>query len=85
MIQPAGPAAAALWRRLQPTDRRYSRRPVSQPGQRQDTRRGCRLGLFQRHCKRQYDLPSGTLRYDAANATVLGRQVSLQVVKGWGR
>ena len=35
------------WRGLQPTDRRNSRRPVSQSGQRQDTRRGCRPGLFQ--------------------------------------
>lgn len=33
----------------------------------------------------QYDLLSGTLGYDAANATVLGRQVSLQVVKSWGQ
>jgi len=33
----------------------------------------------------QFDLFSGTVGYDAANATVVGRQVSLQVVKGWGR
>jgi outer membrane receptor protein involved in Fe transport len=33
----------------------------------------------------RYDLYSGTLGYDAANATVLGRQVSLQVVKSWGK
>jgi outer membrane receptor protein involved in Fe transport len=33
----------------------------------------------------QYDLLSGRLGYDAANATALGRQVSLQVVKGWGQ
>ena len=33
----------------------------------------------------QYDLSSGTLGYDAANATVLGRQLSLQVVKSWGQ
>ena len=32
----------------------------------------------------QYDVYSGNLGYDAANATVLGRQVSLQVVKSWG-
>jgi outer membrane receptor protein involved in Fe transport len=33
----------------------------------------------------QLDLASGTLGYDAANASLLGRQVSLQVVKRWGR
>jgi hypothetical protein len=33
----------------------------------------------------QFDLPSGTLGYDPANANVLGRQVSLQVVKRWGQ
>ncbi len=33
----------------------------------------------------RYDLFSGTLGYDAANATVLGRQVSLQIVKSWGK
>jgi iron complex outermembrane receptor protein len=33
----------------------------------------------------RYDLISGTLGYDAANATVLGRQVSLQVVTSWGQ
>jgi iron complex outermembrane receptor protein len=32
----------------------------------------------------QFDLTSGTLGYDAANATLLGRGVSLQVVKRWG-
>jgi len=32
----------------------------------------------------QFDLPSGTLGYDPANASLLGRQVSLQVVKRWG-
>jgi len=33
----------------------------------------------------RFDQFSGTVGYDAANATVLGRQVSLQVVKGWGK
>jgi len=33
----------------------------------------------------QFDLPSGTLGYDPANASLLGRQVSLQVVKRWGQ
>jgi iron complex outermembrane receptor protein len=33
----------------------------------------------------QFDLPSGTLGYDRANASLLGRQVSLQVVKRWGQ
>ena len=32
----------------------------------------------------QYDMQSGTLGYDPANANVLGRQVSVQVVKSWG-
>jgi len=32
----------------------------------------------------QFDLTTGTLGYDAANASLLGREVSLQVVKGWG-
>jgi iron complex outermembrane recepter protein len=32
----------------------------------------------------QFDLQSGTFGYDAANASLLGRQVSLQVVKRWG-
>ncbi|MGH7878475.1 MAG: TonB-dependent receptor domain-containing protein, partial [Candidatus Binataceae bacterium] len=32
----------------------------------------------------QFDLTSGTLGYDAANATLLGRGASLQVVKRWG-
>jgi hypothetical protein len=35
---------------------------------------------FVNHC----DLSSGTLGYDAANATLLGRGVSLQVAKRWG-
>jgi outer membrane receptor protein involved in Fe transport len=33
----------------------------------------------------QFDLTSGTLGYDPANASLLGRQVSLQVVKRWGQ
>lgn len=33
----------------------------------------------------QFDLTSGTLGYDPANASLLGRQVSLQVVRRWGR
>jgi len=38
----------------------------------------------------QYEMPtgsvgSGALGYDPANASLLGRQVSLQVVKRWGR
>jgi outer membrane receptor protein involved in Fe transport len=33
----------------------------------------------------QYDLTSGTLGYDPANASLLGRQVSLLVVKRWGQ
>jgi iron complex outermembrane receptor protein len=33
----------------------------------------------------QFDLPSGTLGYDPANASLLGRQISLQVVKRWGQ
>jgi iron complex outermembrane receptor protein len=33
----------------------------------------------------QFDLPSGTLGYDPANASLLGRQVSLQAVKRWGQ
>ena len=32
----------------------------------------------------QFDLTSGTFGYDPANATLLGRGVSLQVVKRWG-
>jgi outer membrane receptor protein involved in Fe transport len=32
----------------------------------------------------QLDLTSGTFGYDPANATLLGRGVSLQVVKRWG-
>jgi len=32
----------------------------------------------------QFDLFSGTLGYDAANAALLGRAVSLQIVKRWG-
>jgi outer membrane receptor protein involved in Fe transport len=33
----------------------------------------------------RFDLASGTLGYDAANASLLGRQVSLQLVKRWGQ
>jgi len=33
----------------------------------------------------QFDVPSGTLGYDPANASLLGRQVSLLVVKHWGK
>jgi iron complex outermembrane receptor protein len=33
----------------------------------------------------QFDLPSGTFGYDPANASLVGRQVSLQVVKRWGQ
>jgi outer membrane receptor protein involved in Fe transport len=33
----------------------------------------------------QFDLISGTFGYDPANASLLGRQVSLQVVKRWGQ
>jgi len=33
----------------------------------------------------QFDPLSGTMGYDAANATVLGRQVRLHVVKHWGQ
>jgi hypothetical protein len=33
----------------------------------------------------QFDLPSGTLGYGPGNASLLGRQVSLQVVKRWGQ
>ncbi len=33
----------------------------------------------------QFNLESGTLGYDAANATLLGRQISLQAVKRWGQ
>jgi len=33
----------------------------------------------------QFDLTSGTLGYDPANASLLGRQVSLLVVKRWGQ
>jgi iron complex outermembrane recepter protein len=32
----------------------------------------------------QFDLTSGTFGYDPANATLLGRGISLQVVKRWG-
>jgi iron complex outermembrane recepter protein len=32
----------------------------------------------------QFDLTSGILGYDPANASLLGRQVSLQFVKRWG-
>ena len=31
----------------------------------------------------QFELTSGTFGYDPANASLLGRQVSLQVVKHW--
>jgi len=31
------------------------------------------------------DFASGTFGYDPANASLLGRQVSLQVVKRWGQ
>jgi outer membrane receptor protein involved in Fe transport len=33
----------------------------------------------------QYDQASGNLGYDAANASLLGRQISLQIIKRWGR
>jgi outer membrane receptor protein involved in Fe transport len=33
----------------------------------------------------RFELGSGTLGYDPANASLLGRQVSLQVVTRWGR
>ena len=33
----------------------------------------------------QYDLFSGNFGYDAANGSLLGRQVSLQIIKRWGR
>ncbi len=33
----------------------------------------------------QFDLPSGTMGYDPANASVLGRQVSLLFEKRWGQ
>jgi outer membrane receptor protein involved in Fe transport len=50
----------------------------------------CNLGINNLFDQRppfvnRFDLFSGTVGYDAANATVLGRQVSLQVVKGWGK
>jgi iron complex outermembrane recepter protein len=53
-----------------------------------DTR--CNLGvinLFDRSPPfvNQFDLFSGSLGYDPANASLLGRQVSLQIVKQWGR
>jgi outer membrane receptor protein involved in Fe transport len=32
----------------------------------------------------QFDL-GGTFGYDAANASLLGRQISLQIVKRWGQ
>jgi iron complex outermembrane receptor protein len=32
----------------------------------------------------QFDLLGGTFGYDAANASLVGRQISLQIVKGWG-
>ena len=33
----------------------------------------------------QFGLNSGTFGYDAANASLVGRQISLQIVKRWGR
>jgi hypothetical protein len=33
----------------------------------------------------QFDLLSGTFGYDAANASLVGRQISLQIVKRWRR
>ena len=33
----------------------------------------------------QFDLQSGNLGYDVANASLVGRQISLQIVKRWGR
>jgi len=50
----------------------------------------CNLGIINLFNQRppfvnQFDPLSGTVGYDAANATVLGRQVSLQVVKHWGQ
>lgn len=33
----------------------------------------------------QFDLQGGNLGYDVANASLVGRQVSLQIVKRWGR
>jgi iron complex outermembrane receptor protein len=33
----------------------------------------------------QFDLHTGTVGYDPANANVMGRQVSLQLVKSWGK
>jgi hypothetical protein len=32
----------------------------------------------------EFDLTSGTFGYDPANATLLGRGISLQLVKRWG-
>jgi hypothetical protein len=40
------------------------------------------------HCsltKSQFNLDLGTFGYDPANASLLGRQLSLQVVKRWGQ
>jgi outer membrane receptor protein involved in Fe transport len=50
----------------------------------------CNLGIINALDQRppfvnQFDLESGTLGYDPANASLLGRQVSLQVVKRWGQ
>ena len=50
----------------------------------------CNLGINNLFDQRppfvnRFDLFSGTVGYDAANATILGRQVSLQVVKSWGK
>lgn len=33
----------------------------------------------------QFDINSGDLGYDAANASLLGRQISVQIIKHWGR
>ena len=50
----------------------------------------CNLGvnnLFDQATRfvNQYDLMSGNFGYDAANSSLLGRQVSLQIIKRWGR
>jgi iron complex outermembrane receptor protein len=50
----------------------------------------CNLGFINVFDQRppfvnQFDLFTGTMGYDAANASLLGRQVSLQVVKRWGQ
>jgi outer membrane receptor protein involved in Fe transport len=33
----------------------------------------------------QFDLLGGTFGYDTANASLVGRQISLQIVTGWGQ